>query len=153
MSKSNIKKFMGELAKLQKKYDVCIFEKHTNDDGEDTITNGEWLFMTNPEKLLDTACGFDCALCACADDCTNHREYCTSKCMAFKTNWLSSEHVIPKCKKKAFPSKKPVRCIETGVVYDSMVDAEKATGVSHKNISEVCRRNGITAGGLHWEFA
>ena len=54
---------------------------------------------------------------------------------------------------KPFNCKK-VLCIETGVVYDSMHDAEKFTGTKYKNISKVCKGEygRKTAGGYHWQY-
>lgn len=58
--------------------------------------------------------------------------------------------------------KKAVRCIETGVVYESTHAAERATGTFHANIKTACNRtskrvyrhpsrNGKLV--LHWEWA
>lgn len=53
---------------------------------------------------------------------------------------------------------KPVLCIETGIVYKSLQDAEDNTGINRKSISKVCNKityNGKsskTAGGYHWQF-
>lgn len=46
---------------------------------------------------------------------------------------------------------KPVRCIETGVVYENsrVIDLP---GVSYKGVSGVCRGKRETHGGYHWEF-
>lgn len=54
---------------------------------------------------------------------------------------------------------KPVRCVETGVVYRSARDACRKTGVWHSTINKVARgatEHGgrvhcLTAGGFHWE--
>lgn len=50
------------------------------------------------------------------------------------------------------PSAKRVHCIELNEVYPSLVDAEKATGVSRKSISATCWKRQATAGGYRWEF-
>ena len=47
---------------------------------------------------------------------------------------------------------KPVRCLETGVIYPSVNEAERQTGVNKSNISFCCRGRCQTAGGLHFEF-
>ena len=47
---------------------------------------------------------------------------------------------------------KPVLCIEIGVIYESQIEAERQTGVSHKCISACCLGNRITAGGMTWKF-
>ncbi len=49
---------------------------------------------------------------------------------------------------------KKVLCVETGVIYKSMHDAEKETGAKYKNISKVCKGEygRKTAGGYHWQI-
>ena len=47
---------------------------------------------------------------------------------------------------------KPVRCIETGIVYCSQTEAAKETGINITCISQVCNGKYKTAGGYHWEF-
>lgn len=47
---------------------------------------------------------------------------------------------------------KKVICIETGIVYESMMQAEREIGISMKSISNCCRGKSKTAGGYHWEF-
>ena len=47
---------------------------------------------------------------------------------------------------------KPVRCVETGVVYSSIREAARATGLGHQNISAACHGKTKTSGGFHWEL-
>ena len=47
---------------------------------------------------------------------------------------------------------KPVRCIETGIIYISACEAERRTGIPNSNINYCCRGRRHTAGGFHWEF-
>ena len=44
--------------------------------------------------------------------------------------------------------KRKVRCVETGIVYNSQADALRETGIRH--ITECCRRQIPMAGGYHW---
>ena len=46
-----------------------------------------------------------------------------------------------------------VICVETGVVYGSMRDAFRSTGVNSKSISNCCLGKYRTAGKLHWRYA
>lgn len=61
-----------------------------------------------------------------------------------------------KYKKPNFPkntkNSKPVRCIETGVVYPSTNEVQRQLGFSQGHISNCC--NGIrkTCSGFHWEY-
>lgn len=50
---------------------------------------------------------------------------------------------------------KPVICLDTGIVYASINDASRATGINKKGISGCCRnvRHYNTAGGLRWAYA
>ena len=46
---------------------------------------------------------------------------------------------------------KPVKCVETGQVFESIAGASNATGITASSISNSCQCN-WRAGGLHWEF-
>jgi hypothetical protein len=51
------------------------------------------------------------------------------------------------------PVRKAVLCVETGVIYESIYQAAKATGCNKQKISKCCR--GIdykSTGGYHWKF-
>ena len=50
------------------------------------------------------------------------------------------------------PNKKPVVCVETNVVYESLNDAERKTGILRRGIGMVCSGDRPTAGGYHWCF-
>lgn len=48
---------------------------------------------------------------------------------------------------------KKVRCIETGIIYESITQASRETGLNMTGISECCRKKRYkTYGGFHWEF-
>ena len=49
-------------------------------------------------------------------------------------------------------TRKKVRCIETGIIYDGLHVAEKQTGIRHQNICQCCKNPNRTAGGYHWEY-
>lgn len=50
--------------------------------------------------------------------------------------------------------KQPVLCIETGIIYESVMEAERQTGISHGNISKCCRNiyGYKSAGGFTWQY-
>lgn len=52
------------------------------------------------------------------------------------------------------PRRKPVLCVETGIIYNSMREAERLTGINYKRISEVCNNKygHKSAGGYTWRF-
>ena len=70
---------------------------------------------------------------------------------AYGYKWAYVENFdIEKIKsKKPNYKKKPVRCIETGIVYESATAAKEIGG---SKVSAVCRGERQTAGGYHWEF-
>ena len=45
-----------------------------------------------------------------------------------------------------------IKCIETNVVYESMAECERITGIRECHISEVCRGRRKKAGGLKWSY-
>lgn len=57
--------------------------------------------------------------------------------------------------KKGFVPKisKPVICIETGVRYFGLMEAERQTGIAHSNIHRCITGQRNKAGGYHWQYA
>lgn len=53
-------------------------------------------------------------------------------------------------KKNRKDTSKKVLCVETGIVFESTMDAYRKTGIRH--ISEVCNGRRNKAGGYHWKF-
>lgn len=49
-------------------------------------------------------------------------------------------------------NKRPVRCVETGVIYESTAEATRALGIHNYAIRRVCYGERKTAGGFHWEY-
>lgn len=47
---------------------------------------------------------------------------------------------------------KPVICIETGIIYSSVMEAERQTGIHNGNIIQVCNGRRKTAGKYHWRY-
>lgn len=70
----------------------------------------------------------------------------------YNVNYGDSKEKRVSTQQKMHPNSKPVRCIETGVVYNSAQQAKRDTGISNSSISQACRGIFETAGGLHWEF-
>ena len=48
--------------------------------------------------------------------------------------------------------RKEVQCIETGIIYESLADAERKTGILGETISRNCRGKQKSASGYHWRF-
>jgi hypothetical protein len=47
---------------------------------------------------------------------------------------------------------KPIRCVETDVVYSGARKANELTGIDKTSIGKCCNGRQKTAGGYHWEF-
>lgn len=48
--------------------------------------------------------------------------------------------------------KKPVMCIETGIIYNSITEATKATGIAKSSIMSCAKGARKTAGSFHWKY-
>lgn len=64
---------------------------------------------------------------------------------------LQEEYTRKHQHKKLNYSTSPVRCVETGAVYESIKAAAEAFGIVPKMIYNVCKGFNKTAAGMHWE--
>lgn len=48
--------------------------------------------------------------------------------------------------------RKKIVCIETGKIYNGLIEAEEILQISSKQISKCLRGKNKTAGGLHWKY-
>ena len=62
----------------------------------------------------------------------------------------SENNKCPYCSKY---KPKRVICIETGIIYNSLVEAKKQTGANTCSISACCKGTRNKAGGFHWKYA
>lgn len=76
-------------------------------------------------------------------------EYC--KMLSNRRKELGLKRSPETIEKIAAASRKPVVCIETGIVYASQREAANATGANEGKISEVLKGKRKTAGGFHWK--
>ena len=51
------------------------------------------------------------------------------------------------------PNKRPVRCVETGKIYESAKAAAMELGLDHSSLTKCCRGLRRVCGGCHWEVA
>ena len=47
---------------------------------------------------------------------------------------------------------KKVLCVETGEIFESIMEASRKTGINSSHISKVCLGKRKTTGGYHWEY-
>ena len=55
-------------------------------------------------------------------------------------------------KGKSYNTCRKVLCIETGIIYPSAQAASKTLGLWRGAVGEVCRGDGLSAGGYHWKY-
>lgn len=70
-------------------------------------------------------------------------------------NHFYGKHHTDETKRKLSESKtnkKRLLCVETNILYPSMREAERQTGISRQNICSSLKTKG-TAGGYHWRYA
>ena len=87
--------------------------------------------------------------------CINHKDENKTNNNANNLEWCTQEYNT-KYSRQLHPTKikqdKSVICIETKIVYTSINQAEKQTGINSRSISKVCKGIRHTAGGYHWKF-
>lgn len=68
--------------------------------------------------------------------------------LAHKGKTLSEETKL----KMSLAKSKKVICIETGVIYNCMLEASKINNINQSSISLCCKGRQKTAGGYHWQY-
>lgn len=77
-------------------------------------------------------------------------EWCDT---AYNLNYGSyPSNMADKLKGNCYAGRK-VECIETGVIYKSMLEASRQTGINNASISHTLNGWAKTAGGFHWRYA
>lgn len=73
------------------------------------------------------------------NNCIDNLEWCT-----YQYNNAYGSRTTKTCKL--------VKCVETGVIYNSVVEASKQTGIARPNILLCCKKSNRTAKGFHWVY-
>ena len=87
----------------------------------------------------------------------NHRDEDKTNNCVWNLEWCTHQYNQDYGTRKQRISKtlsKPIRCVETGVIYPSASELKKLYGYNESLISAVCngKRKHKTAYGYHWEF-
>ena len=95
-------------------------------------------------------------------ECVNHKDAIKEHNYAQNLEWctysynMAHSYTIGRSMqgvaKMRYVNSKRVRCIETGIVYESGKAAAEAMGLDPSHISKVCRGKLKTTGGYHFEF-
>ena len=82
------------------------------------------------------------------------REFPSAYRRAREAGWLeeATAHMVDGRDRYGASRRKPVRCVETGVVYESHQIAGKAVGVGRSSITQAVNKGG-KSGGYHWTHA
>ena len=89
----------------------------------------------------------------CGDTDVNHKDGDRKNNSASNLEWCSkSENMNHSCY-VLMKAVKPVKCVETGVVYPSIHEAARITGTRRTGISMCCDGRQKTANKLHWGYA
>lgn len=87
--------------------------------------------------------------------CVNHKdenklnnsldnlEWCDAK---YNTNYGTG------IERRSISQGKKIKCIETGIIYNTIAEAERATGIPHSSIGLVCRGKHSQTHNTHWEY-
>ena len=76
-----------------------------------------------------------------------------------KNNYFYGKHHTEESKRKMSETSKiknnfvKVRCVETGEIFNSIIDASKKYNLKATNITRVCKGKRNRTGGFHWEYA
>lgn len=76
-------------------------------------------------------------------------EWCNSK---YNTNYGARNKRISETKTNNTYNTKQVLCVETGIIYPSIMEAQRQTGIFATSIKQVCKKRQKTAGGYHWKY-
>ena len=83
---------------------------------------------------------------------TNHSPETLEKMRQSMLGKKHTEETKSKISQAKEKDKKPVKCIETGIIYESGAYAAKITGIDKSSISKCCQGQVHSAGGYNWQY-
>lgn len=87
----------------------------------------------------------------------NHKNEIKDDNRAYNLEWCNNEYNMnygTRTQRQIDTRSKPVRCVETDVVYKSATEASRSNPpIRQGNITLCCQGKNKTAGGYHWEYA
>lgn len=119
------------------RFDLCINGRRIVKHGHNLVANA----------FIEPAPGKPYINHKDGDKTNNHvdnLEWCTPQ-----ENAIHSAHVLG----NEPTNRRPVLCEETGRVYESVLEAERQTGVFNSQIVRCCKGRTKTAGKMHWRYA
>ena len=85
------------------------------------------------------------------NNCVDNLEWCS---FDYNCNYGTRNERMSKSLKNCKSTSKPIRCVETGIIYQSEKEIERQLGFCQSHISGCCKhkKHRNTAYGYHWEF-
>lgn len=85
------------------------------------------------------------------NNCVSNLEWCTNR---YNINYGTRSKKVSKILTNRKDHSKRVFCVETGIIFPSINEAERITGIAHQNITSCCKgkKKHRTAGGYHWKY-
>ena len=83
------------------------------------------------------------------NNCIDNLEWCTAK---ENMNYGTRNKRIGLSNKNSVYFSKKIKCIDTNIVYPSMSEASRQTGICLPNICKCCKGERKVAGGYKWEL-
>jgi hypothetical protein len=83
------------------------------------------------------------------NNCVENLEWCDR---VYQVNYGTCHDRMVETQRKTSKHSKPVKCVETGIVYISLHEAERETGILYTLICHALNGRQKTAGGYHWAY-
>ena len=83
------------------------------------------------------------------NNCVENLEWCDR---VYQVNYGTCHDRMVETQRKTSKHSKPVKCVETGIVYISLHEVERETGILYTLICHALNGRQKTAGGYHWTY-